>query len=81
MNREAAATCIITAILIAFWWYGAFGIDRSLTFLSMPLWFFISCVGTYLLAIIFVWLITKFVFIDFDLDDDENKEKLKEYYK
>lgn len=81
MNREAIATCAITVLLIAFWWFGAFGIDSSLTFLSMPLWFFISCIGTYILAILLVWLITKKVFVDFDLEDDENKEKIKEYLK
>lgn len=38
----------------------------------MPAWFVVSVVGTVLLAMIGVFWLLKFVFIDFDYDEEEN---------
>ena len=38
----------------------------------MPAWFVVSVVGTVLLAMIWVFWLLKFVFIDFDYDEEEN---------
>ena len=43
----------------------------------MPGWFVVSCMGTYLLAVILVWLVVKKVFVDFDLDDEVAEEASK----
>jgi len=73
MNREARIICIITAIIIIFWWLMAFGINQQTTFLNLPLWFVGSCIGTYLLAVILVIFVVKKFFVDFDLDDETTK--------
>lgn len=72
MNKEAKATWIVAFIIIAFWWVTGFGLaDSTATILGMPLWFVLSCVGSWVLSVLLVVFLTKFVFKDFDLDDDE----------
>ena len=58
MNKEAKATWIVAFIIIAFWWVTGFGLV-------------LSCVGSWVLSVLLVVFLTKFVFKDFDLDDDE----------
>ena len=72
MNKEAKATWIVMAIIIAFWWITAFGMaGLDYTIFYMPAWFVVSCFGVWFLSIVMVvFLVTK-VFKDFNLDDDD----------
>ena len=75
MNKEANATWIIAAIIIAYWWitgfgvYGVFGAEW--TIFGMPAWFVLSCFGSWILSIVLVIVMVKVVFKHFDLDEDE----------
>lgn len=75
MNKEAKATWIVAAIIIAFWWITGFGIygasGASTTILGMPAWFMVSCFGSWILSIVLVWWLTAKVFKDFDLEDED----------
>ncbi|WP_196593343.1 YhdT family protein [Pectinatus sottacetonis] len=75
VNREARITCIITAVIIAFWWLTAFGVSKETMFFNMPLWFIGSCIGTYILAIILVTFAVKKFFLNFNLDDEDTSNK------
>ena len=74
MNKEAKATWIAAAIIIAFWWITGFGIygasGATTTILGMPAWFMVSCFGSWFLSIALVWFLITKVFVDFDLDDE-----------
>ena len=41
----------------------------------MPAWFVVSVFGTVILAIIGVFILLKFVFIDFSYDEDEERDE------
>lgn len=74
MNKEAKATWIVAAILIAFWWiagFGTAGIDY--TIMQMPGWFVVSCFGVWILSIVLVWFLATRIFQDFSLEDDYEK--------
>lgn len=75
MNKEAKATWIVAAIVIAFWWITGFGIYGSSgaewTILSMPAWFMVSCFGSWFLSVALVIFVVKKVFVDFDLEDED----------
>ena len=71
-NREAKATVIATAVVIAFWWIAGFGLeDVNVSFMHTPLWVWGGCLGTWIFAILVTLFLTKKVFVDFDLDDEE----------
>ena len=72
MNKEAKATWITAAIIIAFWWITAFGLaGLDYTIFHMPAWFVISCFGVWILSTIMVTALVTNVFKDFSLEDDE----------
>ena len=77
MNKEAKATWIVAAIIIVFLWVTGFGIyaasGAEWTILGMPAWFMLSCFGSWILSIVLVVFLTKKVFKDFDLDEEEEK--------
>ena len=71
-NREANATVIATAAVIAFWWIAGFGLaDVNVSYLHTPLWVWGGCLGTWIFAVLVTLFLTKKVFVDFDLDDEE----------
>ena len=71
-NREAKATVIATAAVIVFWWIAGFGLeDVNVSFMHTPLWVWGGCLGTWIFAILVTLFLTKKVFVDFDLDDEE----------
>ena len=79
MNKEAKATWVVMAILIAFWWLAAFGASLiDFTIFHMPGWFVLSCVGSWILSIVLVSVLVKKVFKNFSLEDDDNGETAKE---
>ena len=75
--KEMKATLILIAI-VAVWHIGfAFllnGIDKLI--FGMPLWFFVSTIGAFVISVAGVWIMLKKVFVNFDLGDevDENSE-------
>lgn len=71
-NKEALATVIATCVVICFWWAAGFGLAACpVQIFATPLWVWTGCVGTWLFACLIVWLLIKFVFQNFDLDDGE----------
>ncbi len=74
--KEIKYTLLVVAI-IAIWHIGtAFLLNGSgYYFLGMPAWFSISVFGTIVLALIGVWFLLKFIFVDFEYDDAEFDEE------
>ena len=71
--REATATGIALLILIAFWRFAGFGLSGSTaTIFHLPLWAAVSTVGVWIFAIVLVWVLTKFVFRDMDLEEERH---------
>ena len=71
--KEIKATVFV--VFICFLWHvlTAFLLNPTgWTIFNMPAWFVVSVVGTVLLAMIGVFWLLKFVFIDFDYDEEEN---------
>lgn len=64
-------------LLVAAWHIGfAFaldGIDKMIC--GMPLWFFVSTIGAFVISVVGVALLLKFVFVNFDLGDEVEEEK------
>ncbi len=76
MNKEAKATWIIAFIIIAYWFISGFGVYKmapKAMILNMPAWFVLSCFGSWILSMVLVGIITKTVFKDFNLDDDDEE--------
>lgn len=72
-NREAAATLAAAVAVIIFWYLAGFGLeDAKISIFHTPLWFWTGVVGTWIFATLLVMALTKFVFKDFDLDDEDN---------
>ena len=61
--------CCIWHIITAFTLNGT-----GLYFLGMPAWFSVSVLGTIVLALVGVFLLLKFVFIDFEYDEENVEE-------
>ena len=73
--KEMKATLILFAIVAA-WHVGALnGID-FLVF-GMPLWFFVSTIGAFVISVVGVIILLKFVFVDFDLGEEAPDEAEK----
>lgn len=71
MDREAAWTLALAALICIFfwgviWWCG----DDPTTVAGMPLWFVLACLGGYLLSVVGVTLLVRLVFRNFPLDDN-----------
>jgi len=77
MNKEAKATWVVAAIIIAFWWITSFGLagldyDTHNIF-HMPVWFVVSCFGVWILSIILVTALATKVFKNFSLEDEDDE--------
>ena len=66
--KEVKATLILFAI-VAIWHIGfGFGLNGiDIIVLGMPLWFFVSTIGAFFIAVVGVILLLKYVFVEFDL--------------
>ena len=75
MNKEAKATWIVAAICFLVWLAGGFGVymtaGNAWTICRMPAWFVLGSFGSWFAAIIGVVYLVKYVFVDFDLDEEE----------
>mgnify|MGYP003470829352 FL=1 len=79
-NREAMIGIIL--VLINFIWWYAFaygmggGVPKSYTYiLGMPAWFFYSCVIGFILMVVLVTCVVKFLFKEVSFDDEEGGEE------
>lgn len=74
MNREARATWAVFALNFVVWFAGGLGIywvwGSTPKLLGMPAWFTVGVIGSWVVTVGAVMYITKYVFTDFDLDDD-----------
>lgn len=76
MDKEALATIICASfITIAFWLAIWLLKDSHATFLKMPLWFTVSCIGGYLLSVAGVIVLVKYFMYNFSLDDEDNEHE------
>ena len=74
-HLEAVYTTIAAVLLFVFFWAAiALTQDCSVGFFGLPLWFWLSCVGGYLLSVLVVWGLVKYFFRDFDLQVDDGEE-------
>ncbi len=75
-NREAVATVVAAAAVIVFWCIAGFGLaDFDISFMHTPLWVWGGCVGTWIFAVLVTIFLTKKVFMDFSLDNDDEEDK------
>lgn len=77
IRKEARATLILFFICMA--WHIGFGFGLSgttdITIAKLPLWWWLSTPGVFVVALVGVIILLKYVFADFDLEDDpEEKE-------
>ena len=73
--KEMKATLILFAIVAA-WHIGmAFALD-GIDFLlfGMPLWFFVSTIGAFVISVVGVIVLLKCVFVNFDLGEEASDE-------
>jgi len=72
MNKEAKATWILFVIMLFWWFITGIGLkDVDIKIFYMPLWAFLSTIGTMIISSIGVVILIKKVFVDFELDEDE----------
>ena len=74
--KEVKATLILFAI-VALWHIGfGFGLNGiDIIILGMPLWFFVSTIGAFFIAVIGVMFLLKRVFVEFDLGEEVDPVK------
>jgi len=74
--KEIKYTLLVVALCCIWHVASAFLLNGTgLYFLGMPAWISVSVFGTIILALIGVWYLLKFVFIDFEYDDEEGGEE------
>lgn len=73
--KEVKATMILIAV-VATWHIGfAFILDGiDVLVLGMPLWFFVSTIGAFVISVVGVVILLKTVFKDFELGDDADEK-------
>lgn len=71
-NREAKATVVALAVIVAVWLIGGFGLAGvDVQVFGTPLWIVVGCVGTWVAAMVAAVVLAKLVFVDFSLDDED----------
>lgn len=67
-DREAKATFIAAvAITVIFWTFIALTHDSLIQIMYMPLWFFLSCIGGYVLSVAVVLILVRYFMKDINL--------------
>ncbi len=71
MLKEIKWTFLLI-LVVAAWHIGfAFALDGiDMLIMGMPLWFFVSTIGAFVISVVGVMLLLKFVFVNFDLGDE-----------
>lgn len=74
--KEVVGTLVLF-LIVAVWHVGfGFGLNGiDVIILGMPLWFFVSTIGAFVVAVVGVVILLKFVFVDFDLGDEATEQK------
>ena len=73
-EKFVQANRIALALVILFWYEAGFGLENStVEFFHTPIWVIGGCIGTWLFAVLVCWVLVRFVFKDFDLEDGEEK--------
>lgn len=78
-NREALIGCAL-AMFNILWWYGfAYGLGsgdpKEYTYiLGFPAWFFMSSIVGFIVMVILVWLVAKFVLTEVPFEDEGEEE-------
>ncbi len=75
--KEVKATMILIAIVAA--WHIGFGFALDgidIMVLGMPLWFFVSTIGAFVISVVGVIVLLKTVFKDFELGEDADEEEI-----
>ncbi len=73
--KEVKGTMILIAIVAA--WHIGFGFALDgidVMVLGMPLWFFVSTIGAFVISVVGVVVLLKTVFKNFDLGEDSDEE-------
>lgn len=75
LMKEIKATFILIAI-VAVWHVGfAFLLDGiDVMVLGMPLWFFVSTIGAFVISVVGVAILLKKVFVNFELGEEVQEE-------
>ena len=76
--KEIKATFVLIGI-VAVWHIGfAFALNGiDVMVLGMPLWFFVSTIGAYVISVIGVIILLKKVFVNFDFDEELSDDDQK----
>lgn len=76
--KEMKATLILFA-LVAVWHVGtAFGLNGiDFLILGMPLWYFVSTIGAFVISVVGVIILLKKVFVNFDLGEEISEDDEK----
>lgn len=71
-NREARGAVIALFLTVVVWIVAGFGISSlDIVVFNTPLWIITGCFGTWIFAVIAAIYLSKFVFKDVDLDEEE----------
>lgn len=71
-NREAKATLVAFAVIVAAWLAGGIGLSGvDVKVLGTPLWAVVGTLGTWAVAIACAVVLSKRVFKDFNLEDED----------
>lgn len=71
-NKEAKGAVVALFLTILVWIIAGFGIaPLNIVVFNTPLWIITGCFGTWIFAIVVAVFMSKFIFIDIDLDDEE----------
>lgn len=74
--REIKGTLIVVALCCIWHVATAFLLNGTgKYFLGMPAWFSVSVLGTIILALVGVWYLLKFVFVDFEYEDEKEDDE------
>lgn len=77
MLKEIKATFVLILIVAA--WHIGFGFGLNgidIMILGMPLWFFVSTIGAFVISVVGVIILLKFVFVNFELGDEMDEEQM-----
>ncbi len=74
INKEAKITFFVFLFTFFWWVVTGWGLsDVKIYFFRLPLWWWLSCIGLYIISCgACIWLV-KYVFVDFDLGEDDDK--------
>ncbi|MBE5944038.1 MAG: DUF997 family protein [Lachnospiraceae bacterium] len=76
MLKEIKATFFLILIVAA--WHIGFGFGLNgidIIILGMPLWFVVSTIGAFIISVVGVIILLKFVFVNFELGEETEKDE------